>query len=219
MKTLVPFDSFTDYGSLEQAVKAFHDGDVFVEKDDGKLTCKISLIRRGEKKIILQFKDEEIEIDLKKLTQEEIHKQIGPSRVPMPSGGEMIILTRLAEFRKDHLDHNIPLGAIVKYKTNSHGEIGITGIVKLYVIAHTRDCDGEPLYKLSDYPMGTEGEDNSFCEMARWRKTFATITLQGIPESALTVIEKWPTVKFWKNAKEELDAWDKELSAKQKEEI
>ncbi len=141
----------------------------------------------------------------RKLTQDEIHEQIGPSRVPMPNGSEMIVLTRLAEFRKDHLDHNIPLGAIVEYSINNEG-IGITGTARLYVIAHTRDCDGEPLYRLSDSPIGQEGEDNSFCEMARWRKVFANITFRGIGEEQLTVIDPMPKTKFWKNAKEHLDA-------------
>lgn len=37
-------------------------------------------------------------------------------------------------------NHNIPIGALVEIKSNG---------VRMFVVKHTRDCDGTPLYSLS----------------------------------------------------------------------
>lgn len=45
------------------------------------------------------------------------------------------------------LQHNIPIGTLVEYKTNDP-ESDYFG-VRLFVAEHARDCDGTPLYNLS----------------------------------------------------------------------
>lgn len=67
-----------------------------------------------------------------------------------------VLLSRL--FRYDHLTHQIPLGSLVEVdvKINegfADAEINLTGTCKIYVVGHMRDCDGTPLYILSDLPV------------------------------------------------------------------
>jgi hypothetical protein len=46
--------------------------------------------------------------------------------------------------------HNIPIGTLVEIEDNEYFEGGAyrKGTARLFVIAHTRDCDGTPLYSL-----------------------------------------------------------------------
>lgn len=67
--------------------------------------------------------------------------------------------------------HSIPIGSLV--------EIEDTG-VRMYIVAHDRDCDMTPLYYLSPYRDDTVREREGF-RNTRW--------IGGYPESALTVVE------------------------------
>lgn len=69
-----------------------------------------------------------------------------------------VFVSRL--FRYDHLSHKIPLGAIVEVNVKIYSdcpsvgtELKLTGRCKLMVVKHHRDCDGTPLYVLSDIPV------------------------------------------------------------------
>lgn len=66
------------------------------------------------------------------------------------------------------LDHTIPLGSLVEVRE----EDGVPG-VRLYVVKHTRDCDGTPLYGLSPNKNAPLTEvyrraDNSTDELIKW---------------------------------------------------
>lgn len=84
---------------------------------------------------------------------------------------QVVLLHRLKEFRKDHLNHTIPLGQVVDVTMTGNHHFGlhqynppradkkeislnIKGKARLIVVGHTRDCDGEPLYCLSDRAIG-----------------------------------------------------------------
>lgn len=55
--------------------------------------------------------------------------------------------------------HAIPLGALVEINPMDYSE---DGGLRLFVVAHTRDCDQTPLYALSHYPVAEylEIQDN-----------------------------------------------------------
>ncbi len=53
------------------------------------------------------------------------------------------------------IQHNIPIGSLVEVKYDEWGGNGscIKVHARLWVVEHTRDCDGEPLYSLCKYPL------------------------------------------------------------------
>jgi hypothetical protein len=62
--------------------------------------------------------------------------------------------------RQNNLEkkHQYPLGTLVKVEATIYSNIGaakvdMKGECILYVVHHTRDCDGTPLYCLSDIPV------------------------------------------------------------------
>lgn len=79
--------------------------------------------------------------------------------------GEPIVVcaTRLRAFRKDHLKHQIPIGAVVELEVEDLMEIlnvdgkevciELKGSARLFVVDHTQDCDGSPLYYLAAKPI------------------------------------------------------------------
>lgn len=90
------------------------------------------------------------------------------------------------------IPHNIPLESLVEVK-DENGEPG----VRLYVVAHLRDCDGTPLYGLAIDPKLRKPTiykrvDNSREELLMW-----AISLHkkwsiegGYSEQSLTVIKR-----------------------------
>lgn len=56
-------------------------------------------------------------------------------------------------FKQENLEiqHNIPIGALVEVKFDQwYGDGACMKVhARLWVVAHTRDCDGTPLYSLS----------------------------------------------------------------------
>ena len=70
--------------------------------------------------------------------------------------------------------HNIPLGTLVEVKFDNWFGDGACWKVhaRLWVVAHTRDCDGTPLYSIS-----------------RWQSPFQLHrTYPGFSEKSLTVV-------------------------------
>ena len=86
--------------------------------------------------------------------------------------------------------HNIPLGTIVHVEFNQtilqDKNVFIKGHANLFVVKHTRDCDGEPLYTLSDIPATPPDSKNPFFLNYH---AFATLILNAEPEHALTPTE------------------------------
>ena len=80
--------------------------------------------------------------------------------------------------------HNIPVGTLVEVKyTTWHGNGACsTGHARLWVIWHTRDCDGTPLYGLGANP-----------DPAAYEGGLAECAMQGLEggfaEDALTPVE------------------------------
>lgn len=59
----------------------------------------------------------------------------------------MILATELLRAENMKLEHKIPLGTLVEVSVDPryNDKNGIRG----FVVEHTRDCDGEPLYSIS----------------------------------------------------------------------
>lgn len=79
------------------------------------------------------------------------------------------------------LGHNIPIGSLVEVKYDEwHGD-GACQVVhaRLWIVAHSRDCDGSPLYCLSRW------KDPEFAMAVKQLKC-------GFSEDCLTVVEVTP---------------------------
>lgn len=84
--------------------------------------------------------------------------------------------------------HKYPIGSVVEYDVSIYTsdpncEVSLKGLCTLLVVGHQRDCDGSPLYALSDiaveYPFG-----GSFLLLAKY-KFFATCVQTGVCEEHL----------------------------------
>lgn len=102
-----------------------------------------------------------------------------------------ILLSQL--FRYDHLQHNIPLGSLVEVDIEvvQHGsdgvEVNLKGRCKLFVVRHHRDCDGTPLYVLSDIPVVVPTQ--TFSDQWFKYQAIAQVYQTGINESRLKLLE------------------------------
>lgn len=101
--------------------------------------------------------------------------------------GRPVLLSRL--YRHDHMKHNIPIGTIVSVDVKIDEEdakrgtsIKLTGTCNLIVISHNRDCDGTPLYSVSDIPVRYPSEAGEHMKYAY----FSKFHKHGYPESSLT---------------------------------
>lgn len=77
------------------------------------------------------------------------------------------------------IPHKIPIGALVEVCNLDEGYKHHEG-VRLFVVYHQRDCDGTPLYCLSDNPDDTIKEREGFSNDG-WHN--------GYPEDCLEVIK------------------------------
>ena len=94
------------------------------------------------------------------------------------------------------LKHNIPLYTIVEVESDDRGKF-----LRLFVVEHTRDCDGTPLYSLSfdknsvierdqlarDIETSTPGTFDHTVNVSFYHRYSGAI-LTGYPESSLAVI-------------------------------
>lgn len=81
--------------------------------------------------------------------------------------------------------HNIPLGTLVEVDfDDSYLEDPVKGL-RLYVVEHSRDCDGTPLYSLSHVKKWSENMmGEQFKVFARWMLS------TGYSESSLKIIKE-----------------------------
>lgn len=91
--------------------------------------------------------------------------------------------------------HKYPLGTIVEVEVSiiedsAGAEVSLKGICKLFVVRHHRDCDGTPLYILSDRPVIDKGWI-AFSEGWRQYKVFTNVWVHGYSEDSLK-----PTGKY-----------------------
>ncbi len=100
------------------------------------------------------------------------------------------------------LNHNIPLGQVVEVEIETHsslvvGDTGIKGMARLFVVKHDRDCDGTPLYGLSNYPITYH--QNSF--LSREWQLYHSVCMyfSGYSEESLKVIEGVKVEKLYDN--------------------
>jgi hypothetical protein len=88
------------------------------------------------------------------------------------------------------IEHKIPIGALVEVEITKHfaNDTSITGRVQLYVIEHTRDCDGSPLYTLGKSLGALDDPESNYKIRLFWMWMYGIE--QGYPESSLTVVEE-----------------------------
>lgn len=85
--------------------------------------------------------------------------------------------------------HKYPLGTIIEVDIEINTDFGgdsyvnLKGTSVLYVVSHNRDCDGTPLYGVSDIPV--EHNCESFSQDALLYKYIATIHQHGYSEESL----------------------------------
>jgi hypothetical protein len=96
--------------------------------------------------------------------------------------------------RENNLDiqHKYPLGSIVQVDIDlSHVgieegiEINLKGTCTLFVVGHNRDCDGSPLYILSDIPVEYPLNSPSFSRERLVYRTLAKLVEHGYGEESL----------------------------------
>lgn len=104
--------------------------------------------------------------------------------------GRPVLVSRL--FTAHHLEHKYPLGTLVEVKVSivdgeSSGDTGsvidLHGTCKLYVVGHSRDCDGTPLYELSAIPVHPPSA--RLCTDAGLYRIFAKCWVWGYGEESL----------------------------------
>lgn len=107
-------------------------------------------------------------------------------------------------------EHKIPINSLVDVNIEEYyGDgAGMAGKARLYVFAHTRDCDGTPLYTLSETPFqerfawsGVGPGLNVRVEMGAPVFSYGRLLLEsffrtkrGYSEKALKVVEITPAV-------------------------
>lgn len=88
--------------------------------------------------------------------------------------------------------HSFPLGTLVETdielsSNSTPALVDLKGRCRLYVVAHSRDCDGTPLYSLSDIPVLYPTGDK-FSREALVYKALATLVQHGYSEESLVVV-------------------------------
>jgi len=92
--------------------------------------------------------------------------------------------------------HKIPLGTIVEvemelYSTSCEEriEVDLRGKCRLYVVGHLRDCDGTPLYAVSDIPVKYPVDARTFSHERMVYDAIAKVIEYGYGEEVLRPIE------------------------------
>lgn len=67
----------------------------------------------------------------------------------MKSEKSMVFVADLYREENMKISHTIPLGTLVEVDLDYSEEHGVRG----FVVEHTRDCDGEPMYAISLNPL------------------------------------------------------------------
>lgn len=112
---------------------------------------------------------------------------------------EIILFSDIVEangktIRENNLtrEHLYPLGTIVEIDldisqpgTEPGIEINLKGTCRLFVVGHNRDCDGIPLYVLSDIPVKFPLGAPTFSQERLVYKTLAKVVESGYGEESL----------------------------------
>lgn len=124
--------------------------------------------------------------------------------------GRPVLVSHLLTYH--HLEHTLPLGAIVKCDIdlyNTHGqddtksEVNLKGTCTLYVVNHHRDCDGTPLYSLSDIPIKYP-EGSLFSQERMTYHALATYATKGGGYSIDSLTDTGKRIKLYENVREYL---------------
>jgi len=102
------------------------------------------------------------------------------------------------------------LGAIVKvtldlyypgYQQSDGVEVNLKGKCTLYVVGHMRDCDGTPLYILSDIPVVYPVDEPMLSQQKLLYDTYSHVMEHGYGEDSLKATGRhrslFPTLKAW----------------------
>ena len=85
------------------------------------------------------------------------------------------------------IQHKYPIGTKILVDvdmTNSWGA-SIKGMFTLFVVNHKRDCDGTPLYSLSDIPVPMPGDEN----VTHLYRSWTSFLIHGYGEESLKPID------------------------------
>lgn len=98
-------------------------------------------------------------------------------------------------FREGNLatKHSVPLGTKVEVSdvvltAFFSDEINIPGPIQLLVVGHTRDCDGTPLYILSDISVRYPSQEPPYSRATLLFHRTSTLVLHNYPEESLSVL-------------------------------
>ena len=101
------------------------------------------------------------------------------------------------------IQHKIPLGALVEVEVEIYSpgwstsedlpaedlrrsEVNLKGACRLYVVSHTRDCDGSPLYTVSDLPVVYDySQQTYYSKSALLHRSVAKVLESGYSEEGL----------------------------------
>lgn len=146
-------------------------------------------------------------------------EQLEAATIHTASGVRILSLSRLWRDENMKKQHQIPLGSIVEvevdmdngwgpYEIAKHDGkeicIGIVGKLRMYVVKHSRDCDGTPLYSIASKPVippDDFGEHLKYDAMVRFY-------MHGIDEENIKVVVdgKHIEVRTWEQFKAALMA-------------
>jgi len=92
------------------------------------------------------------------------------------------------------LKHNIPIGTLVEVKYDEWYDDGacIKAHVRLFIVAHNRDCDGTPLYSLCRY--------KNIITSYFFPLYYRTSIKNGFIEDDLRIVEETEDIKKGKDA-------------------
>lgn len=104
--------------------------------------------------------------------------------------------------------HMIPLGALVVVnisieEENDESSVRLAGTCILYVVGHMKDCDGTPLYQISDIPVAAP-TSGPFSDEYMLYRTISTLYRIGYDASQLEWVDSKPCAKLYKSVSEYL---------------
>lgn len=92
--------------------------------------------------------------------------------------------------------HNFPIGSLVEICCSCHSDNGL----RLFVMSHSRDCDGEPLYELT--------HDAEL--IGKTREDFENEKLKGLAESNDVILQSLVISDYFKKIGAVNDGWGEE---------
>jgi hypothetical protein len=105
--------------------------------------------------------------------------------------------------------HECALGDVVEIDFSLHYprdqefgvEVNLEGMCRLYIVAHQRDCDGTPLYMLSDIPVLYPKETPLWSHQRLLYRSMAHVVEHGYGEGSIKKTGKhaelYPSISAW----------------------